>query len=98
MAPTPPHACKLALARFHARARAAQVSCGADHTVLLGGEGQVYAWGRGLWGQCGSGMSENQAYPREVGGLPRGNEGGRIVQVGPAFEFEFELAWSSDCP
>ncbi|CBZ52012.1 hypothetical protein NCLIV_018020 [Neospora caninum Liverpool] len=30
-----------------------QVSCGVDHTLLLDGDGRVFAWGSNQYGQCG---------------------------------------------
>nr|XP_006817818.1 PREDICTED: RCC1 and BTB domain-containing protein 1-like [Saccoglossus kowalevskii] len=43
-----------------------QVSCGSHHTLVLTGDGEVYAWGYNNCGQVGSGSTTNQASPRKV--------------------------------
>ncbi|KAJ0409787.1 hypothetical protein ATCC90586_005354 [Pythium insidiosum] len=43
------------------------VKCGAKHTVAVSRTGVVYAWGRGLEGQLGSGATHSSAQPQRVG-------------------------------
>ncbi|KAG6544026.1 hypothetical protein Mapa_014549 [Marchantia paleacea] len=54
-----------------------QVVCGGDHTMALNSEGELFAWGRNLWGQTGTGPEEDTHRPGQVKFL----EGERIVQV-----------------
>lgn len=44
-----------------------QVTCGGDHTVVLSRqEAQVWAWGRGTWGQTGHGHADLVSRPKLV--------------------------------
>ncbi|OAE31917.1 hypothetical protein AXG93_4485s1040 [Marchantia polymorpha subsp. ruderalis] len=54
-----------------------QVVCGGDHTMALNSEGELFAWGRNLWGQTGTGPEEDTHRPAQVKFL----ESERIVQV-----------------
>ena len=36
------------------------VACGKDHVVVVGSEGEVFAWGSGADGKLGLGNEENQ--------------------------------------
>ena len=42
------------------------VACGPEHVVVVGGQGDVYAWGRGLNGRLGLGHEEDCCTPQEV--------------------------------
>lgn len=35
------------------------ISCGSRHVVVVGGEGDVYAWGKGEGGRLGTGQEED---------------------------------------
>ena len=48
----------------------AAVSAGGSHTVALGQDGRVWAWGRNDFGQLGEGTITFRLIPVEVGGLP----------------------------
>ena len=45
------------------------VSCGSEHVVVVGGQGDLYSWGRGAGGRLGLGTEEDVCSPREVVGL-----------------------------
>jgi alpha-tubulin suppressor-like RCC1 family protein len=45
------------------------VACGPEHVVVVGGQGDVYAWGRGLKGRLGLGHEEDCCAPQEVTAL-----------------------------
>ena len=42
------------------------VGAGAEHMVVVGGQGDVYSWGRGQGGRLGLGSEEDVCTPREV--------------------------------
>ena len=42
------------------------VSCGNEHVVVVGGNGDVYAWGRGAGGRLGLGNEEDHCTPQKV--------------------------------
>lgn len=44
----------------------AAVACGPEHVVVVGGKGDVYAWGRGKNGRLGLGHEEDCCTPQEV--------------------------------
>ena len=44
------------------------VSCGNEHVVVVGGNGDVFAWGRGAGGRLGLGNEEDHCTPQKVGG------------------------------
>ena len=46
--------------------RVAQLSCGKTHTLLLDCSGEVWAWGRGAFGQLGHGVAQDEQSPRFV--------------------------------
>ena len=45
------------------------VSCGPEHVVVVGGQGDVYTWGRGCKGRLGLGHEEDCCTPQEIKGL-----------------------------
>ena len=59
-------------------AGARKVACGMLHTVLLDGEGGVWTWGAGKWGQLGHGDLEARWAPQRV---QAGLEGQRVLDV-----------------
>lgn len=42
------------------------VSCGNEHVVVVGGNGDVYTWGRGAGGRLGLGNEEDHCIPHKV--------------------------------
>ncbi|GAQ89192.1 Putative ubiquitin-protein ligase [Klebsormidium nitens] len=48
------------------------VACGGDHTLAITRKGELYTWGRGRWGQCGHGTTDDTFSPTLVTGLPKG--------------------------
>ena len=42
------------------------VSCGNEHVVVVGGNGDVYAWGRGAGGRLGLGNEDDHCHPQKV--------------------------------
>lgn len=40
--------------------------CGGYHTVSIQSDGEVFAWGNGLYGQLGNGTFEDSTLPRRV--------------------------------
>lgn len=46
-----------------------QVSAGCDFSLALAETGRVYAWGRGVFGQLGSGTRATSSMPRQIEGL-----------------------------
>ena len=46
------------------------VACGGHHTVAVTSDGSVYAWGRNLYGQLGTGDTRNSSLPLLIEGLP----------------------------
>ncbi|MFI9210138.1 hypothetical protein ACIGW7_18600 [Streptomyces sp. NPDC053253] len=55
---------------------AKQVAAGADFSLALMTNGKVYAWGRGIHGQLGTGTRATSSVPRQVVGLGNGQGGG----------------------
>jgi len=47
----------------------AGVTCGSYHTAAVGGDGDLYTWGGGMYGKLGHGDEEGHATPRRVGGV-----------------------------
>ncbi|XP_056138852.1 probable E3 ubiquitin-protein ligase HERC6 [Lampris incognitus] len=45
---------------------ASQIACGSHHTLVLGSSGQLWAFGSGDKGQCGTGVTENSLLPTLV--------------------------------
>lgn len=41
-------------------------SCGGYHTLALSADGNLYAWGAGLYGECGFGAYVNSSTPKQV--------------------------------
>lgn len=48
------------------KAKAIQISCGAEHTALIDDMGSVYTWGNGKFGALGLGTTENEWTPAKV--------------------------------
>ncbi|MFD9411257.1 RCC1-like domain-containing protein [Streptomyces sp. NPDC059989] len=48
-----------------------QVAAGGDFSLALLENGQVYAWGRGMYGQLGNGSRATSPVPRQVTGLDK---------------------------
>ena len=42
------------------------IACGSEHVVVVGGQGDVYAWGRGEGGRLGLGHEDDCCSPNEV--------------------------------
>ena len=49
------------------------VSCGNEHVVVVGGNGDVYAWGRGAGGRLGLGNEDDHCTPQKVPMEPKGS-------------------------
>ncbi len=45
------------------------VKCGANHSLVLTSNGEVYAWGNNRWGQVGNGCNKDQLTPIKVMGF-----------------------------
>lgn len=61
------------------------VSAGGGHSLAVGGDGRVFAWGNGIYGQLGLGLEcEGCASPREVEKL-RGKAICKVVENGAYF-------------
>lgn len=43
-----------------------QIACGADHALMISSQGELFAWGRGTWGQTGTATTENHLIPVKV--------------------------------
>ena len=43
-----------------------QIACGDSHSCALAHDGRVFCWGRGKYGQLGSGSFENGTLPQHV--------------------------------
>ncbi|XP_002985532.2 probable E3 ubiquitin-protein ligase HERC4 [Selaginella moellendorffii] len=54
-----------------------QVVCGADYTMAIDSDGQLFSWGHGHWGQTGHGTQDNILVPKLVCSLENDN----IVQA-----------------
>ncbi|KAL2629156.1 hypothetical protein R1flu_013842 [Riccia fluitans] len=54
-----------------------QIICGGDHTMAVNSEGELFAWGRNLWGQTGTGLQEDALLPVKILSL----KGEHIIQV-----------------
>ncbi|KAL3687154.1 hypothetical protein R1sor_013463 [Riccia sorocarpa] len=54
-----------------------QIACGGDHTMAVNSEGELFAWGRNLWGQTGTGFEEDTHLPVKILSL----RGERVIQV-----------------
>ena len=54
------------------------VSCGNEHVVVVGGNGDVYTWGRGAGGRLGLGNEEDHCTPQKVQGGPTELNSGSI--------------------
>lgn len=55
--------------RIQGMPKVKQVSAGCDFSMALAENGKVYAWGRGVYGQLGSGTRATSSAPREIKGL-----------------------------
>ncbi len=45
---------------------ATQIACGVDHSLALGSDGNVYAWGDNAYGELGNGTNTNSDVPMKV--------------------------------
>ncbi len=45
---------------------ATQIACGVDHSLALGSDGNVYAWGDNTYGELGNGTNTNSDVPLKV--------------------------------
>jgi alpha-tubulin suppressor-like RCC1 family protein len=54
-----------------------QVACGAEHSMCVTSEGEVYCWGWGRYGNIGDGESQDRHVPTKAKGL----EGVKVAQV-----------------
>lgn len=54
-----------------------QVACGGQHTLVIGKQGRVFAWGHGSVGQTGLGRKETVNVPTCIQAL----EGQHVTQV-----------------
>ncbi len=74
-----------ALPAANSAGRVIQVSAGLDHSLALGLDGRVYAWGAGANGRLGTGdTTPNRTVAVEItgnGALPAAGAANRIVQV-----------------
>lgn len=43
------------------------LSCGTNHSLILGSSNAAYAFGNGIYGQLGIGNNKNQSIPARVG-------------------------------
>jgi alpha-tubulin suppressor-like RCC1 family protein len=66
------------------------VAAGGEHGLALRGDGVVEAWGANGFGQLGDGMKKHRALPREVRGLPQGQDA--ILQIAAHGDFSLALA------
>lgn len=68
-----------------------QVSAGGNHTLALGSDGKVYAWGSNDYGQLGNGDMENSTTARRVvsESIP---EGVVLTEVHAGWDFSLALA------
>ncbi|XP_063970630.1 E3 ubiquitin-protein ligase HERC2-like [Lytechinus pictus] len=46
-----------------------QIACGSSYSAVLTSNGEVYTWGRGIYGRLGHGNSEDHLTPKLVNGL-----------------------------
>ncbi|MCL2444886.1 IPT/TIG domain-containing protein [Candidatus Saccharibacteria bacterium] len=71
-----------------------QVSAGGIHSLALDSEGNVFAWGMGLNGQLGNGVSESSNVPVEVDmtGVLAGNP---IIQISAGLNYSLALSESN---
>ncbi|KAH8943563.1 hypothetical protein BDL97_13G058500 [Sphagnum fallax] len=53
-----------------------QIICGGDHTMAINGDGVLFSWGQGHWGQTGVDSKEDVLAPKQVTAL----EGKRVKQ------------------
>ena len=56
-----------------------QIACGGDHSLCLSADGEVFAFGRSTYGQCGHGDTQNVYTPRPVSRVHLGDR--RIVSL-----------------
>ncbi|XP_040565280.1 serine/threonine-protein kinase Nek8 [Lepeophtheirus salmonis] len=42
------------------------ISCGSEHVVMVDSRGEVYSWGRGLYGRLGQGHEEDSCSPKKM--------------------------------
>lgn len=61
------------------------MSCGAEHSMALAGNGAVYCWGWGAYGNLGDGHREDRCAPVKVGGRAGGLLGGHGSDLPDAF-------------
>jgi alpha-tubulin suppressor-like RCC1 family protein len=84
-----------ALPAANSAGRIIQVSAGAQHSLALGLDGRVYAWGSAANGRLGTGdTTPNRTVPVDItgfGALPAANAGNRIVQVAAANTSSYAL-------
>jgi len=67
------------------------VSCGLDHTIALTDKSDLYAWGFGQEGQCGTGLAEDIDTPQKIPGINK-----RIVRVFSGLDYSCALTEEGD--
>ncbi|PVZ99158.1 hypothetical protein BB558_003477 [Smittium angustum] len=65
-----------------------QISCGLDHSLILGDNGKVYAMGWSADGQCGTGETKNVYQPSLVKGL----DNVKVEMIGTSTDFTLALS------
>ncbi|WP_416517919.1 InlB B-repeat-containing protein [Bifidobacterium asteroides] len=58
-----------------------QISAGASHSLAIGSDGYVYAWGNNNHGQLGNNNTKNSSVPVRVYGASNSGEGLKAIQV-----------------
>ena len=58
-----------------------QISAGASHSLAIGSDGYVYAWGNNNHGQLGNNTKSNSSIPVRVYGASNSGEGLKAIQV-----------------
>ncbi len=74
-----------------ANKRLVAISLGATHTVALDSDGQLYAWGGGLYGQLGNAQSVNSSVPVRVD-MTGVLAGKKILKIASANNYTLALA------
>ena len=68
-----------------------QVAAGFNHTLALGANGKVYAWGWNSYGETGRGTAQTQEVLPATVKLADGSELGNIVQVVAGYHYSMAL-------